>query len=176
MGYTVNSIVIRKNIRDLFLIINNIDNWPQLHGYDKAELREIEKLVDGKLKIVFRIIGKEEDEHDHNHDGEENGHSETWISQRIIDIKTYSARGVRLEPIYPFKHWILDIVLSEEQEGTRMTWVQDFRMDEKTGHTDSEIEGYINKGSKEELQIFKEKIETGTVYLKMDEALFEDCK
>lgn len=177
MGYTVNSTVINKSIRELFLIINNIQNWPELHGYKMAEVLENKKLIDGKIKIVFKITGNEEendDHHDHDHDhAEEDNAPETWISQRFVDIKTYSARGVRLDPIYPFKHWILDIVLSEEQGGTRMTWIQDFRMDEKTGHTDEEIEGYINKGSKEELKVFKEKIETGAVYLKLDEAFFD---
>ncbi len=171
MGYTVNSIVINKDIKELFLIINNIENWPELHGYKKAETIEKKKLLDGKLKIMFKITGNDEDDDDHKH-SEEDKHSETWISQRIIDIKTYSARGVRLEPMYPFKHWILDILLSKEQSGTRMTWVQDFRMDEKTGHTDEEIEGYINKGSKEELLSFKEKIETGLVHLKLEESFF----
>lgn len=172
MGYTVNSIVINKNIRELFLIINNIENWPELHGYKKVEKLDQIKLVDGKLKIVFKIIGNH-DEDENNH-AEEDKHPEAWVSQRIIDIKSYSARGVRLEPIYPFKHWILDITLSEEENGTRMTWTQDFRMDEKTGHTDEEIEGYINKGSQEELQIFKEKIETGVVYSKLDEVLLSN--
>ena len=50
-----------------------------------------------------------------------------------------------------------------------MTWIQDFRMDERTGHTDEEIEGYINTGSKKELQIFKEKIESGVVCKKIQE-------
>jgi aromatase len=173
MGYTVNSIVINKNIRELFLIINNIQNWPELHGYKMAEVLESKKLIDGKMKIVFKITGNEEENDDHHDHAEEDKDPETWISQRIIDIKTFSARGVRLEPVYPFKHWILDIVLSEEMDGTRMTWIQDFRMDEKTGHTDQEIEGYINKGSKEELHVFKEKIETGEVHLKLDETFFD---
>ncbi len=174
MGYTVNSIIINKDIRELFQIINNIQNWPELHGYKNAEVIESKKLVDGKIKIVFKIIGNEEDDDhgDHAHPEEDND-PETWVSQRTIDINTYSARGVRLEPIYPFKHWILDIVLAEEQNGSRMTWIQDFRMDEKTGHTDEEIEGYINKGSKEELQLFKEKIESGAVHLKLDQTFFD---
>ncbi|PSM56700.1 hypothetical protein C4L39_16420 [Clostridium diolis] len=166
MGYTVNSIVINKEISELFLIINNIDNWPELHGYQRAEMLEKKKLVDGKLKIIFRVTGNEEE-----HDGEKENHPEIWVSQRIINLSDYSARGVRLDPIYPFKHWILDIFLSKEKYGTRMTWIQDFRMDERTGYTDEEIEDHINSGSKEELQVFKEKIESGVVYKKFEELL-----
>ncbi len=105
MGYTVNSIVINKEISELFGIINNVENWPELHGYQKAEILERRKLVDGKIKIMFRVVGNEEE-----NNAEEEKHPEIWVSQRTIDFSNFSARGVRLDPIYPFKHWILDIV------------------------------------------------------------------
>ena len=164
-GYTVNSTVIKKDKEELFLIINNLKNWPSLHDYKKAEFLEKKKLVDGKIRIKFRLTSNEEDEDDDD--------PRTWVSQRIIDRKTYAARGVRLEPMYPFKHWILDILLTPEKDGTRMTWVQDFAIDPKTGHTDEEIEGYINKGSVEELEHFKNKIESGEINDKLDELFFE---
>lgn len=159
MGYTVNSIVISKERDELFWIINNVENWPELHGYQSAEVLEQRTLVDGKIKIVFKVTGSVE---------EVGKQPEIWVSQRIIDFSTYSARGVRLEPMYPFKHWILDVILTEEENGTRMTWVQDFSMDEKTGLTEEEVENMINCGSKEELQIFKEKIESGVVHKKVE--------
>lgn len=169
MGYTNNSIIIDKDIMELFLILNNIHNWPELHGYKSAELLETQKLIDGKIKLIFKVIGEdEEDEH-----VEEEHHPESWISQRIIDKNTYSARGVRLEPVYPFKHWILDIILTPEKNGVRMTWIQDFLMDSKTGHTDDEIEGYINHGSNEEMQSIKEKIEKETIKNKLDLGIFD---
>lgn len=161
MGYTVNSIVINKKVEELFLIINNIENWPLLHGYQKAELIDKNRLVDGKLKIVFKVTGNTGEQ-------EEQSHPEIWTSQRTINFTNYSARGVRLDPIYPFKHWILDVILTEEKDGTRMTWIQDFRMDEKTGMKDAAIEEHINKDSKIEMQIFKEKIESGAVYKKLE--------
>lgn len=162
MGYTVNSIVINKEISEIFLIINNIENWPELHGYQSVEVLEKKKLIDGKLKIVFRVTGSEEENE------EEESQPEVWVSQRIIDFSSHSARGVRLEPMYPFKHWILDVILSEENKGTKMTWIQDFRMDEKADLTDEKVEEMINCGSREELQIFKNKIESGAVYKKIE--------
>lgn len=155
MGYTVNSIVINKNINDLFLLINNIENWNELHGYESVELLDKQTLIDKKVKITFKVTSFED------------GQEETWTSQRIIDFSTYSARGVRLEPMFPFKHWILDVTLSEEEQGTRMTWTQDFRMDNNSGYSENQIEELINKGSKEELKVFKDKIESGTVYKKL---------
>lgn len=155
MGYTVNSIVINKNINDLFLLINNIENWNELHGYESVEILDKQTLIDKKVKITFKVTSFED------------GQKETWTSQRIIDFSTYSARGVRLEPMFPFRHWILDVTLSEEEQGTRMTWTQDFRMDNDSGYSENQVEELINKGSKEELKIFKDKIESGTVYKKL---------
>lgn len=162
MGYTTNSIVIDKELSDVFLIINNVENWTELHGYQSAEVIEKKRLVDDKIKLVLKIIGDEEEE---NEQGEK--HFKTWTSQRVLDFSTYSARGVRLEPIYPFKHWILDVILSKEKNGTKMTWIQDFTMDEKTGLTDEEVEVLINNGSKMELKNFKTKIEDGVVSKKL---------
>lgn len=64
--------------------------------------------------------------------------------------------------------WILDVVLSVEKEGTKMTWIQDFSMDKNSGFTEEAVEEMINKGSKKELQIFKEKIESGIVSSKTE--------
>lgn len=147
MGYTVNSIVINEDIKKVFTIINDINNWPALHGYKKAELKRRERLCDGNERIVFEIFA------------EDNGEEEHWASQRIINHENYSARGVRLNPMFPFKYWILDVILTPVNDGTEMKWVQDFSMDPKTGHTDEEIEGYINHGSKKELLVFKNFIE-----------------
>jgi len=151
MGYTVNSIIINKEIDVLFKTINQIENWPQLHGYESVVLKERETLCDNNERVIFEISA------------DDNGEKECWVSQRIINYKNYTARGVRLSPMYPFKYWILDIALKSEEEGTRMTWIQDFSMDPKTGHTDLEIEGYINEGSKKELELFKTLIEKGVV-------------
>ena len=117
MGYTVNSIIIKKEMNELFEIINDVRNWPELHNYQDVKILEKEELLDGRRKIVFQVTGNKEEEP-----------VEIWTSQRIIDVTNMCARGVRLEPMYPFRHWILDVVLSVEKEGTKMTWIQDFSM------------------------------------------------
>lgn len=40
-----------------------------------------------------------------------------------------------------------------------MTWIQDFSMAEEAKFTDEQVEGFINKHSRENLKIFKEVIE-----------------
>lgn len=147
-GIYSNSIIIKKEINELFEIINDVRNWPELHNYQDVKILEKKKLLDGRRKIVFQVTGNKEEEP-----------VEIWTSQRIIDVTNMCARGVRLEPMYPFRHWILDVVLSVEKEGTKMTWIQDFSMDKNSGFTEEAVEEMINKGSKKELQIFKEKIE-----------------
>ncbi len=42
-----------------------------------------------------------------------------------------------------------------------MTWIQDFQMDEKAKFNDNQVEEMINKGSQENLKIFKRIIEEG---------------
>lgn len=108
MGYTVNSIIIKKEMNELFEIINDVRNWPELHNYQDVKILEKEELLDGRRKIVFQVTGNKEEEP-----------VEIWTSQRIIDVTNMCARGVRLEPMYPFRHWILDVVLSVEKEGTK---------------------------------------------------------
>ena len=141
----INSII-KKEMNELFEIINDVRNWPELHNYQDVKILEKEELLDGRRKIVFQVTGNKEEEP-----------VEIWTSQRIIDVTNMCARGVRLEPMYPFRHWILDVVLSVEKEGTKMTWIQDFSMDKNSGFTEEAVEEMINKGSKKELQIFKEK-------------------
>ena len=109
MGYTVNSIIIKKEMNELFEIINDVRNWPELHNYQDVKILEKEELLDGRRKIVFQVTGNKEEEP-----------VEIWTSQRIIDVTNMCARGVRLEPMYPFRHWILDVVLSVEKEGTKI--------------------------------------------------------
>lgn len=147
MGYTVNSIIINENVKTVFEIINDIKNWPMLHGYKRAELKRKETLCDDNERIIFEICAEDDGEEEH------------WTSQRIINHKNYSARGVRLFPMFPFTYWILDVILIEVENGTEMKWIQDFSMDSKSGHSDEEIEEYINQGSKEELLVFKKFIE-----------------
>lgn len=40
MGYTVNSIIIKKEINELFEIINDVRNWPELHNYQDVKILE----------------------------------------------------------------------------------------------------------------------------------------
>ena len=44
MGYTVNSIIIKKEINELFEIINDVRNWPELHNYQDVKILERERL------------------------------------------------------------------------------------------------------------------------------------
>jgi len=40
-----------------------------------------------------------------------------------------------------------------------MVWIQHFEMDDKAKFTDEQVEGFINKHSKDNLKIFKDVIE-----------------
>ena len=60
--YTVNSIIIKKEINELFEIINDVRNWPELHNYQDVKILEKKKLLDGRRKIVFQVTGNKDEE------------------------------------------------------------------------------------------------------------------
>lgn len=120
MGYTVNSIIIKKEINELFEIINDVRNWPELHNYQDVKILEKKKLLDGRRKIVFQVTGNKEEEP-----------VEIWTSQRIIDVTNMCARGVRLEPMYPFRHAFLPAELFRQKVEGWMKFLRVWAVDLK---------------------------------------------
>ncbi len=155
MGYTVNSIEIGANARRVFDAFNDPKNWVSMMGYKAVEILGRVELPDGKESIRFEITNLDEED-----DGEIV--EEKWVSHRVLDRERLIARGVREEPMFPFKWWILDIeFVALADDKMKMVWTQDFSIDPKTGHDDPEIEGYINSGSVEEMGKIKALFESG---------------
>jgi len=155
MGHTCNSITINAPYDKVFDISNDILRWTELFGseYKKAEV--ISKEGD---KITFRLTDDED---------------ESWISWRLLFKDKYFAYAERFEPKFPFKYmkiiWLYTlkpggVVLANGGQTTgfcpvELTWVQHFQMDEKAKFNDEQVEGFINKHSKDNLLIFKRVIE-----------------
>lgn len=154
MGYTVNSVEIGADARRVFNAFNDPKNWVAMMGYKAVDILGHDTLPDGKESIRFQITNDDDD------DGEIV--EEKWVSHRILDREAMLARGVREAPMFPFRWWILDIAfVALGDNRMKMVWTQDFSMDPKTGHTDEEIEGYINKGSLDEMAKLRELFESG---------------
>lgn len=141
MGHTCNSIIINAPYEKIFDISNDITRWTELFGgeYKKAEVVKKEG-----NKITFRLT---------------DGEGKSWQSWRLLFKDNYFAYAEREEPKFPFKYMKIIWLYTPKPGGVEISWVQHFEMDEKAKFNDEQVEGFINKHSKENLKIFKEVIE-----------------
>jgi len=157
MGHTCNSIIINAPYDLVFNISNDIPRWTELFG---SEYKKAEVVKKDANKITFRLTDDED---------------KSWQSWRLLFKDKYFTYSEREEPKFPFKFmkivWLY--TLKPAAAGTalvngsratasrpvELTWIQHFEMDEKAKFNDEQVEGFINKHSKENLEIFKAVIE-----------------
>ena len=141
MGHTCNSIIINAPYDLVFDISNDIPRWTELFGseYKKAEIVKKEA-----NKITFRLTDDED---------------KSWISWRLLFKDKFFTYSERQEPKFPFKYMKIIWLYTQKPEGVELTWIQHFEMDDKAKFNDEQVEGFINKHSKDNLLIFKNVIE-----------------
>ncbi len=141
MGHTCNSIIINAPYNKVFDISNDIARWTELFGgeYQKAEVIKKEG-----NKIIFCLTDDE---------------GKSWQSWRLLFKDKYFTYSEREEPKFPFKYMKIVWLYTSKRQGLEMTWIQHFEMDDKAKFNDSQVEGFINKHSQENLKIFKSIIE-----------------
>ncbi|MDO8675186.1 MAG: polyketide cyclase [Candidatus Omnitrophota bacterium] len=143
MGHTVNSIIINAPYELIFDISNKIERWTELFGKEYASADVLEHKGN---EITFRLT-------------DEDGKS--WVSKRWLYKDLKFAYAQRWDPLFPFLYMKIVWFYTEVQGGISMKWIQDFEMDPKfTKFTAEQIEGFINKHSQDNLQIFKKVIES----------------
>jgi aromatase len=141
MGHTCNSIVIHAPYDLVFDISNHIERWTELFGdeYVKAEVLSREG-----NRIEFRLTDNE---------------GNSWTSFRLLFKEHKFAYAQKNEPAFPFTYMKIIWLYTPVEDGISMTWIQDFHMDEKAKFNDEQVEGFINKHSRDNLKIFKDVIE-----------------
>jgi len=155
MGHTCNSIIINASYDKIFEISNDIERWTELFGgeYKKAKVLKREG-----NKITFRLTDDE---------------GKSWQSWRLLFKDNYFTYSEREEPKFPFKYMKIVWLYTPKPAGmalasgcqttdpcpVELTWIQHFEMDDKAKFNDTQVEGFINKHSKENLLIFKDVIE-----------------
>ncbi len=141
MGHTCNSVIINAPYDLVFDISNDIPRWTELFGseYKKAEIIEKED-----NKITFRLTDDED---------------KSWVSSRLLFKDKFFTYSERQEPKFPFTYMKIVWLYTPKPEGVELTWIQHFQMDEKAKFNDVQVEGFINKHSKDNLLIFKRVIE-----------------
>ena len=86
--------------------------------------------------------------------------NKSWVSKRWLHKDQKFAYASRHDPMFPLKYMKIIWLYHEQEDGVLMTWIQDFEMDPGfTKFTGEEIEGFINKHSVDNMNIFKKVIE-----------------
>ncbi|MDP2940359.1 MAG: SRPBCC family protein [Candidatus Omnitrophota bacterium] len=141
MGHTNNSIIINAPYDKVFDISNDINRWKELFD----EYKESEIIKREENKITFKLTNQE---------------GQSWQSWRLLFKDKKYCYAEREEPKFPFKYMKLVWLYREiAPNTTEMTWIQHFTMDEKAKFNDSQVEGFINKHSQDNLNRMKEIIE-----------------
>jgi len=99
---------------EVFAITNDIDRWKVLFN-EYGESKVLRREEAGRFtKLVFRLT---------NNEGSE------WQSWRLLDHDELVAIAQREDPLFPFLYMHLTWTYVAEDDGTRMTWTQDFELD-----------------------------------------------
>ena len=143
-GHVDNSIVIDADIDLVWDLTNDVETWPQLFTeYASAEI--IERTGD---TVRFRLAMHPD----------ENGKVWSWVSERTPDRSTYSVVARRVEP-GPFEFMDIKWSYTPEGSGTRMRWIQDFRM-RPTAPIDTEaMTERINTNTGVQMRVIADKVE-----------------
>ncbi|MEU6592953.1 SRPBCC family protein [Streptomyces sp. NPDC046881] len=143
-GHTQNEITIAAPLDLVWDMTNDLERWPQLF----SEYASVEVLKREGEKTTFRLTMHPDD----------NGTVWSWVSEREPDrtSRTVKARRVETGPFaYMNIHWRYE----EVPAGTRMVWTQDFEMKPDAPVDDDWMTDNINRNSKVQLELIREKIE-----------------
>ncbi|MEU9973359.1 SRPBCC family protein [Streptomyces sp. NPDC051014] len=155
-GHTQNEITIAAPVDLVWDMTNDVANWPRLFSeYAAADILEQEG-----NKVTFRLTMHPD----------ENGTVWSWVSERETDRRALRVKARRVET-GPFAH--MDIVWQYEEvpAGTRMVWTQDFAMKPDAPVDDDWMTDNINRNSKVQMALIRDKIEKAATGRRPDPAL-----
>ena len=146
-AHTDNAVEINAPLEFVWDRMMDIEGWPTLFSeYAKAEV--IEREGD---RVVFRLTTHPDPEYD--------GQVWSWTSERIADPASHSSKSRRIET-GPFEYMNIEWYFEPSDSGTRMRWVQDFSMKSTAPANDEQAEQYMNKNTKEQMGVIKQRLET----------------
>ncbi|WP_055490535.1 SRPBCC family protein [Streptomyces sp. TP-A0356] len=143
-GHTENAITIAAPVDLVWDMTNDLDNWPQLF----SEYASVEVLSREGNRTTFRLTMHPD----------EKGTVWSWVSERETDRPTLTVKARRVEP-GPFAYMNIRWRYEEVTEGTRMVWTQDFAMKPEAPVDDDWMTDNINRNSKVQMALIRDKIE-----------------
>lgn len=139
------SIVIAGDPDQIFAITNDIARWPELFKeYRGAKVLSFQRY--GRFaRIEFELTNEE---------------GETWQSWRILDFEKREAIAQRGTPKFPFHYMHLTWTYEPVAEGVRMTWIQDFEMDQAAPVTNEQVMVRMTNHMEKNQEHFKQVLES----------------
>jgi aromatase len=146
-GYTENSIVILRNIVEVFDLTNQIEKWPSL--FTEYKSTEIIERKDDYIK--FKLTMKPDDK----------GNEKSWVSERTIDRENFVATANRLDPLFPFTKMKILWKYEElpKQVGVIMTWIQEFDVDPGFKFDVYNMESFLNRSTRIQMKAVRDAVE-----------------
>ena len=145
-AHTDNAVVIDAPRDFVWSRMMDIESWPTLFSeYANAEVLE----QDGNY-VKFRLTTHPDPDYD--------GQVWSWVSERTADPDNFQSKSKRIET-GPFEYMNIEWYFEEEGDGTKMRWVQDFSMKPEAPADDAGAEEYMNKNTKVQMGVIKEKLE-----------------
>ncbi|MDF3300399.1 SRPBCC family protein [Streptomyces tropicalis] len=158
-GHTQNEITIAAPLDLVWDMTNDVERWPQLFSeYASAEI-----LSQEGDKCTFRLTMHPDD----------NGTVWSWVSEREPDRDTLTVRARRVET-GPFAHMNIHWQYEQVPSGTRMVWTQDFAMKPDAPVDDDWMTDNINKNSKVQMALIRDRIERAAAGRRSEPALSTD--
>jgi aromatase len=148
MAHTDNSVVIDRPIDEVWQKMNDLENWTNIF----SEYASVEVLERDGDTVQFRLTTHPDPEYD--------GQVWSWVSERTMDPENYTTKSHRIET-GPFEYMNIEWYFEPENGGTKMRWVQDFSMKPSAPANDEQAEEYLNKNTAEQMQVIKERLESG---------------
>ncbi|MFY1576005.1 SRPBCC family protein [Verrucosispora sp. WMMD703] len=143
-GHTENSVVIAAPLELVWSVTNDVAGWPDLFTeYARAEI--LDRNGD---TVRFRLTMHPD----------ENGVAWSWVSERTADPATRQVHARRVET-GPFEYMRIRWTYTEEPDGVRMTWMQDFAMKPTAPVDNAGMTERINTNSAVQLAVIKERVE-----------------
>jgi aromatase len=143
-GHTDNSVYIDADIDHVWRMTNDLRSWPDLF----TEYSEVEILAETDTWFRFRL----------KMHPDESGRSWSWVSERTLDEAAREVRAKRVEP-GPFEFMDIRWTYAPEGRGTRMRWVQDFRMRPDAPIDTEGMTRRIDANSKVQMAVIRDKVQ-----------------
>ncbi|GIF52177.1 aromatase [Asanoa ferruginea] len=144
IGHVDNSVLINAGLDIVWEATNDVEKWPELFTeYASAEI--LERSGD---TVRFRLAMHPD----------ENGKVWAWVSERTLNRAGRRVVARRVEP-GPFEFMNIEWTYEVEGHGTRMRWVQDFRMRPDAPIDTAAMTDRINANTAIQMDVIRQKVE-----------------